>query len=141
MTGDPSSLDGFTISQAITTGQVGGSRISVIEPGALHIPNLTLHYWASDTASVADLQDWFQSFVLQGNSVSSNEFPVTVSLASGAKVFAFGPAGISRLDPEERASDSAYRGGRPAGRRGHPCTRPPLRARARTRAPRAARGA
>ncbi len=109
VTGGASHLDGFTISQAIALDTVGGFRIPTIAPGALRIPNLTLHYRASDTASVADLQDWFQSFVLQGNSVSSNKFPVTVSLAGGTKVFAFGPAGISRLDPEERASDSAYR--------------------------------
>ena len=55
------------------------------------------------------LQDWFHSFVVLGDTTSSNQFPVTASLANGAKVFAFNSAGISRLDPDERASDSAYR--------------------------------
>jgi hypothetical protein len=107
VTGSPSSLDGFTFSQAISAGTVGVTRDPTVEPGELHIPNLTLHYLASDTASVAVLKDWFHSFAFQGNTTAANKFPVTVSL--GAKVFAFSPAGISRLDPEERASDSAYR--------------------------------
>jgi hypothetical protein len=105
VTGGPSSLDGFTFSQPFVAGV--GSGIQPIEPGPVHIPNLTLHYPASDTASVAALKDWFHSYAVEGNTAASNEFPVTVSL--GAKVFAFTPAGISRLDPEERASDNAYR--------------------------------
>ena len=105
--GGPSSLDGFTLSQVITTSSAGVSRDATLAPAELHIPNLTLHYPASDTASVAALQDWFHSYAFDGNTTAANEFPVTVSL--GAKVFAFTPAGISRLDPEERASDSAYR--------------------------------
>jgi hypothetical protein len=109
VTGHPSSLDGFTLSQATTANTIGVSRDPTIDPGELHIPNLTLHYRASDAASVADLQDWFHSFVVLGDTTSSNQFPVTVSLANGAKVFAFNSAGISRLDPDERASDSAYR--------------------------------
>jgi len=109
VTGGPSSLDGFTISQTIAAGTVGADRISTVEPGPVQIPNLTLHYRASDTASVTDLQDWFHSFVFQGNTEAANRFPLTVSLASGAKVITFNDTGISRLDPEERASDSAYR--------------------------------
>ncbi len=109
VTGGPSSLDGFTLSQPISNNPLAGSRLPTITPGPVQVPNLTLHYRASDTASVADLQDWYHSYVVQGITTAANEFPVTVSLAGGAKVFAFGPSGISRLDPEERASDSAYR--------------------------------
>lgn len=109
VTGHPSSLDGFTLSQAITANTIGVSRDPTIEPGELRIPNLTLHYRASDAASVADLQNWFHSFVVLGDTTSSNQSTVTVSLANGAQVLAFNSAGISRLDPDERASDSAYR--------------------------------
>jgi hypothetical protein len=96
-----SSIDSFTIKQAVTTDQVGTGRFQ-IEPTNLEIPNLAV-YMPPD--AVQGWLDWFQDFVVGGNSGDDKERSgaLTFMDTGGATLATVGLShvGLFKLTPEK----------------------------------------
>ena len=72
-----SKVDSFTVKQNVTRDEIGDRREPRKEPGTLEFPNLKVTFAA---ASAKTWEDWFEDFVVKGNSGEKNE-------KSGALVF------------------------------------------------------
>ncbi len=106
---DAASVDPFTLELTTSEFRNGGTLVTTLLAGATRLSNLRLHYPATDSAAVGDLRSWFDSFVIQGQSSSTEQRTTTITLHNGGVRFAFDHTGIMRLDPEERLLDGAYR--------------------------------
>jgi hypothetical protein len=65
-----SKIDAFTIKQAVVTDDIGDARIQQKEPGKIEFPNLTVTFSEVD---IRPWDDWFEKFVVQGNSADDQE--------------------------------------------------------------------
>jgi hypothetical protein len=70
-------IDSFTITQNIAEVASGGSLVRTKHPTTLEIPNLTVTFAAADAKP---WQDWFDDFVINGNSGAGNEKSGTIEL-------------------------------------------------------------
>jgi hypothetical protein len=94
-------VDPFTIRQTVAEAPAGGRRVRT--PTTVEFPNLTVTFSAAD---VAKWSEWFDSFVLKGQSTDADEKAGTITfLAANLKdelgrVRLFG-LGIVKLAPEQ----------------------------------------
>jgi hypothetical protein len=102
------STDAFALGLVVSQDDVGITRDPTLLAASVSVPNLQLHYAATSSA-ISPLQALAKSWLVDGNHLNANEFPVTVSLDSGGVTMTFGNAGLISLDPYERSDDNAYR--------------------------------
>ena len=107
--GDAASVDPFSLELQLTTYRSGSGGGTLLVPSRVDVPNLRLHYAATDASAIGDLKSWYESYVVQGNASSSAQRTTTVTLHNSGVVLTFLHSAPYRLDPEERASDGAYR--------------------------------
>lgn len=101
-------IDSFTIKQSIVIGEIGDERDFQREPGKLEFPNLAITL--AETSAQSWL-DWFEDFVINGNSGQSDEKNGSLTfLASNLKdelgTINFFNLGIFKLAPEKAESNS-----------------------------------
>jgi hypothetical protein len=70
-------IDSFTVKQNIAEVASGNSRVRTKEPTTLETPNLTVTFAAADAKP---WQDWFDDFVIKGNTGAGNERSGTIEL-------------------------------------------------------------
>ena len=94
-------IDSFTVKQNIAEVASGNSRIRTKQPTTLEIPNLAVTFSAAD---VKPWQDWFDDFVIKGNSGAGNEKNGTLELLDASLKDTLGTVtlvrcGIFSLEP------------------------------------------
>ena len=77
-----SKIDAFTVKQSVVTDPVGEERDYEKEPGKLEFPNLSI---LLSEASAQTWFDYFQNFVIQGNSGEANEKSGTLSFLDATR--------------------------------------------------------
>ena len=73
------SVESFTVKQSVATDDIGDARDFLKEPGKLEFPNLAITVMESSAKSWFD---WFESFVVKGNSEDKKEKNGSIALLS-----------------------------------------------------------
>jgi tail tube protein gp19 len=94
-------IDSFTVKQNIAEVASGSSSVRTKQPTTLEIPNLTITLAAADAKP---WQDWFDDFVIKGNSGAGNEKNGTIELLDASLKETLGTVtlvrcGIFSLEP------------------------------------------
>jgi len=73
------SVESFTVRQSLATDDIGDARDYLKEPGKLEFPNLAINLAES---SAKTWLDWFESFVIKGNSEDKKEKNGSIAILS-----------------------------------------------------------
>ena len=101
-------VDAFTVKQSVATDDIGNARDYLREPTKLEFPNLKISLMESSAKSWFD---WFEDFVIKGNSADAKEKNGSISLLSAnltdvlLRIDLFN-LGIFRIGPDKTEANS-----------------------------------
>ena len=86
-------IDSFTVKQSIAEFAAGGSAITTRHPTTLEIPNLKVTFSAADAKP---WQDWFDDFVIKGNTGPGKEKNGTIEFLDPSHKVTLGTVNLVR---------------------------------------------